>query len=269
MKGRAWLLAAPLFLAAGLSAEDFAVRTFSLDQVKRVRVRTDSGVVKVRGEDVAKARVSVLGDTRDCDITTEVKADELTLTAKGKKGSLWGTKDCRAGFEVEVPGSLALDAATGSGEIEVSDLKSGVDAGAGSGDIKLEGVAGPVALKTGSGRISGDAASERLDVKMGSGGLKLTGLLGSAFVKSGSGDVKLIWAKAPRQGEADVKAGSGDVTLEFPDNVKLEARVLTGSGSFNNELGSASGAEFRVAVKGGSSDVTIRKAREAQPQGDR
>lgn len=261
-----WILGLPLLLAAfaagalaGTEADGPAAREFSLPKVRLVRVRADEGAIAVRGTAGTKAKVTVTGSTADCELVTEVRGDELLLQAKAPGSGLWSSKHCKAGFDVEMPKGLELSASAGSGGVSVSGLKAGVQASAGSGSVRLADVSGSLQVKVGSGKVEGEAASARLDVKAGSGDVRLGGLLGSASVKVGSGEVRLSWAKAPSAGLVDVKTGSGDVVLEFPEDTKLAADVLTGSGSFKTELGDTPGAAFRVSVKGGSADISIRK----------
>jgi DUF4097 and DUF4098 domain-containing protein YvlB len=255
------LLAASVALAQPAKGQAAAPsREFPTGKVKHVRIQTEAGDVSVRGVEGASAKVAVTGSTEDCVLVTEVQGAELVLTAKSVRRHFWMQSGCRAGFSVEAPGGLTLEASVGSGRIEVSAMSSDVEVRTGSGDIDVKDVSGALKARTGSGRIKGQASSSWVEARTGSGGVSLSRLQGSAKVHSGSGPVRLEWAQAPGKGEADVHTGSGDITLLFPEGTKLTTEVKTGSGSVRKELGEAPEAGFRVSAHAGSGNVILQRA---------
>lgn len=235
-------------------------KEFDAKGLEMINVRAGAGHIKVQGGDVQKVKVTITGSMQRCSFVTEIQGNQLYLEAKNPSHLSWKNKGCEAGFQVEAPGNLLLQAKAGSGDIDVVLRKADVDLSAGSGDIRLKQVQGNLVAGAGSGDVEGEISSADVNVKVGSGEVNLTGLTGVATIKAGSGDIKLQWAHAPGAGQVDIRAGSGDTILIFPENTKLVSDVDTGSGHFLNELGDVPGASLRVLAQSGSGDVSIRKA---------
>ena len=109
--------------------------------------------------------------------------------------------------------------ATGSGSIELADVKSAV-----------------VRASTGSGRVTGRRIeAERLEVSTGSGGIVLD-LVTARNVRttSGSGSVRLDLRQVPR--DLTSRAGSGSVEVSLPSEVNAEVDITTGSGGISSEF---------------------------------
>ncbi|MDD5656622.1 MAG: DUF4097 family beta strand repeat-containing protein [Elusimicrobia bacterium] len=231
-----WLALAP---AAAGAVE--AAKVFPAADLRALQIKAEAGDISVEGVAAREAVVQVVNTDPDrCEISMEAKGDILRLEAKSR--SKWPSRTgCRAGFEVRVPRGLALDAATGSG------------------DIRLRDVAGDLKARLGSGNLKGTARSQDAQIQCGSGSVDLAGLIGSANVKIGSGRIVLAWAEAPKSGAVGVTAGSGDTLLFFPEGAKLRARVVSGSGEVRNEFGDTPSAGLRVRVVSGSGGVTIGK----------
>ena len=246
-------LALPL---AAASAEE-AAKVFPAEALRTLEIQAGAGDILVQAAGAPQVTVRVTKpDPVKCEIIMEQKGSTLRLEARNKTRSLLGS-GCEAGFQVQAPKELVLDAAAGSGNIRVTQRNAALALRTGSGDIQLSGVVGDLQARLGSGGLKGEARSRRADVRCGSGSVDLTGLLGSADVKTGSGDVVLKWAEAPQAGAVDAKLGSGDISLFFPEKTRLQTHVLTGSGKVRNELGETASAEFKVFVKTGSGDVLI------------
>ncbi|MBI3553725.1 MAG: DUF4097 family beta strand repeat protein [Elusimicrobia bacterium] len=251
-----------LAMTASLSAAgaEETAKVFPASGLRALEIRTAGGDVSVQAGDASEVKVSVVNpDAEHCEITMEQDGSTLRLKAKDKSTSWFRRSGCDAGFAVEAPKSLSLEASAGSGAMKVAGLEGTLTLNAGSGSIELSGGAGDLRAKVGSGTMKGNSRSKRVDIKCGSGAVALEGLQGSAEVRSGSGSVDLKWSLSPEDGEVDVKTGSGDVSLVFPDRTKLQTEIRTGSGRFRNEIGDTASAKFRISVKAGSGDVTIGK----------
>jgi hypothetical protein len=133
-------------------------------------------------------------------------------------------------YDITVPHASAIDATTGSGDIEVQDVGASLKAQSGSGTVRANGIKGPATLGTGSGDIElhqtgpGDVKAET-----GSGSIRLHGLSGALKAGTGSGDIE-----ADGQPTTDWKlsTGSGSIHLGV-GNAHFNLDADTGSGSIN------------------------------------
>ncbi|GAG16919.1 unnamed protein product, partial [marine sediment metagenome] len=185
MKYMTALLYAILPLAVAQAEE--TVRVFPAAELRAMEIRTEGGDIRVQGGDAQEIEVRIVKpDSTRCEITLETEGRTLVLKARSK--SRWFRRSgCLAGFRVQAPKSLSLEAASGSGDIRVTELNCALDLKVGSGDIQLYDVIGNLTAKSGSGDLKGNMRSGRVQIKSGSGSISLGGLSGSADVKAGSG----------------------------------------------------------------------------------
>lgn len=225
-----------------VNAAEGVRKTFPAAGVKMIRIQTESGDIEVQGTGRQDAQVEVTKmDPERCAVTMEARGDALVLEIRSLSRWFWKSSGCQAGFKVQAPASLGLEASSGAGDIKASGLQGALILKDGSGDIRFDGVAGEVSAKSGSGNVEGTLRSSRVSIM------------------TGSGDLKLRWTQAPGEGDVQVKTGSGDVSLAFPGGAKVRTSILSGVGTVSNELGEASDARLTVSVMSGSGDVAIRK----------
>jgi DUF4097 and DUF4098 domain-containing protein YvlB len=133
-------------------------------------------------------------------------------------------------YDITLPKASAINAATGSGDVQIQDVGANIKAQSGSGAVRAHGIQGPATLGTGSGDIElqqtgpGDVKAET-----GSGSIRLNGLNGALKASTGSGDIE-----AAGQPTTDWKlsTGSGSVRLAV-GNAHFNLDADTGSGSIN------------------------------------
>ncbi len=133
-------------------------------------------------------------------------------------------------YDITLPKASAINAATGSGDVQIQDVGANIKAQSGSGTVRAHGIQGPATLGTGSGDIElqqtgpGDVKAET-----GSGSIRLNGLNGALKASTGSGDIE-----AAGQPITDWKlsTGSGSVRLVV-GNAHFNLDADTGSGSIN------------------------------------
>jgi hypothetical protein len=172
-------------------------------------------------------------------------------------------------YDVTLPKSSAINAATGSGDVQIQNVGANVKAQSGSGSVRVHGVQGPTTLGTGSGDIElqqtgpGDVKAET-----GSGSIRLQGLNGALKAGTGSGDID-----AQGQPTADWKltTGSGSVRLAI-GNAHFNLDADTGSGGINvsqpitmqgslnrhHVSGAVNGGGPTIRISTGSGDVQIK-----------
>jgi hypothetical protein len=172
-------------------------------------------------------------------------------------------------YDVTLPKASAINAATGSGDVQIQDVGTTIKAQSGSGSVRAHGVQGPATLGTGSGDIEleqtgpGDVKAET-----GSGSIRLNGLSGALKAGTGSGDIE-----AAGQPTTDWKltTGSGSVRL-IVGNAHFNLDADTGSGSINvsqpitmqgslnrhHVSGVVNGGGPAIRVSTGSGDIQIK-----------
>ncbi len=157
-------------------------------------------------------------------------------------------------YEITVPPNTVTQAHSGSGNVEVTGVRSDVQAHSGSGDLRLRDLGGRVNVQTGSGNIKAQNVTAPFDAQTGSGDIEaeLTGA-GDVDVHTGSGTIRVKGIK----GGIQAHTGSGDI--EADGNVTGPWRLHTGSGTVRMALGSGSGFNLDVHTSSGSihSDLPI------------
>lgn len=133
-------------------------------------------------------------------------------------------------YEITLPRSSTIAAATGSGDVEVQDVGASLKAQSGSGSVRAQGIKGVAILGTGSGNIEleqvgpGDVKAET-----GSGTIRLHGLSGGLKASTGSGDIE---AEGQPVTDWKISTGSGSIHLAV-GNAHFNLDADTGSGSIN------------------------------------
>jgi hypothetical protein len=150
-------------------------------------------------------------------------------------------------YDVAVPALTNVNAKTGSGGVDIGDLRGSVETHSGSGGITVGQIAGPVVASTGSGGIR-VAGAGSLNARSGSGSIKATAVAGATTARSGSGGVHITQVA---KGDLDVSSSSGEVVITGVDGA---ARVSASSGGIVVE-GRPTGPWSIHASSGG---VTLR-----------
>jgi DUF4097 and DUF4098 domain-containing protein YvlB len=181
-------------------------------------------------------------------------------------------------YEVTVPANTVVQAHSGSGNVEVTGVRSDVQAHSGSGDLRLQDLGGRVNVQTGSGNIqaqnvtapfsgqtgSGDieaslTGSGEVDVHTGSGTIRVKGIKGGIQAHTGSGDIE---ADGDVAGSWRLHTGSGTVRMALGSGSGFNLDVHTSSGSIHSDLpitvqGSLGNHELKGAVRGGGPSVEV------------
>ncbi|HEY1994434.1 MAG TPA: DUF4097 family beta strand repeat-containing protein [Edaphobacter sp.] len=172
-------------------------------------------------------------------------------------------------YDITLPKASGINAATGSGDVQIQDVGATIKAQSGSGSVRAHGIQGSATLGTGSGDIEleqtgpGDVKAET-----GSGSIRLNGLNGALKASTGSGDIE-----ATGQPTTDWKlsTGSGSVRL-IVGNAHFNLDADTGSGSINvsqpitmqgslnkhHVSGVVNGGGPTIRVGTGSGDIQIK-----------
>ncbi|UCD38093.1 MAG: DUF4097 family beta strand repeat protein [Fidelibacterota bacterium] len=191
------------------------------NSIGKIMVKTGGGdidVFKVEGQ------VDLL--TSGGDIEGRSVQGKLTVVTGGGDIDFWHSK-----------GSFTLN--TGGGDIELQSFEgTELEARTGAGEINATDVTAQINFMTSGGDICAEDINGYLEVATSGGDLCLEGLIGDAVLYTGSGDVEICKVT----GSLKVKSGSGDIsvcdmTLEEPG--KDESTFSTSHGnvyvSFNTD----------------------------------
>lgn len=233
------IFAAGFLIAAEAAAQTQGTfdRTLNVSGRAAVNVRSGAGEIRVRTG--ASSSVRVVGRIEanhswlsGSDVGRRIKAIEAnppieqqgaTITI-GRFADEDLQRDLSISYDVTVPAEAWVNAKTGSGSIDVGDVKGNVAANSGSGSIVIGRIGGAVTASAGSGDIE-VAGGASLEASTGSGSIAASGVAGTVSAKSGSGSVRV---SLTGKGNVDASAASGDVTVTGVDGA---ARVSSASGS--------------------------------------
>jgi hypothetical protein len=225
---------------------ELAIRTGS----GRIRVLPGpAGSVKVSGR--VKAGLSWFSGDQSARIRQIEKNPPIQQNGNSIRVGWFADEDLQRyvsiSYDVTVPAQASVNANTGSGGVEIGDLRGPVEASSGSGGIVVGRVAGNVVASTGSGGIE-VAGAGSLSARSGSGSIRAISVAGPATAKSGSGGVRIGQAG---KGDVEVSSSSGEVVVTGVDGA---ARISASSGGIVVE-GRPSGAWNIHSSSGG---VTLR-----------
>ncbi|MFZ0663677.1 MAG: DUF4097 family beta strand repeat-containing protein [Acidobacteriaceae bacterium] len=172
-------------------------------------------------------------------------------------------------YVVTAPRGTNVEANSGSGDLNISNLGAPLKAGTGSGSIEANDLTGDVTLNAGSGNIHAMMnGAHYVKAETGSGNLHLQGVTGGLYAETGSGDIEV--SGQPGDGWK-LETGSGSVTLNTGSSARFTLDASTGSGSVQTDppltthggndhhhvVGDINGGGPVVRVETGSGDVRV------------
>ena len=203
----------------------------------KVEGRTDISQVRVRGTARSNRR-SLLDDIK---LIAERRGDEVFIKADMPENRGYWDR-ARDSYDeialdliIEVPSSIALDVADGSGEAEF------VNAGAlelsdGSGEIRIRGARGDVRITDGSGNITIEGVQGSVRVHDGSGEIRARDVTGNFVVDDdGSGNIDVssvggtMRVENDGSGNIDVDRVAGDFVVDHDGSGSIRYDTVKGS----------------------------------------
>ena len=171
-------------------------------------------------------------------------------------------------YVVTVPQGTTIDAGSGSGDLNITNISAPLKASTGSGTIYANSLTGDISLGTGSGDIHAWMNNAHyVKAETGSGSIQLEGVTGGLYAETGSGDITV--SGHPGDGWK-LETGSGSVTLNTGHSAyNLDASTgsgdvhsdppLTTHGTLNRHhvTGEINGGGPIVRVETGSGDIRI------------
>lgn len=277
-----------LFVASTVSsawaADSTFERTLATSGSPAVAVYTGSGSIRVHSGSDKEVRISAhvhssdtwFGDHHDADsrirqIVTippiHQDGDHIVIGER-HPSSLY--HNITIDYELTIPRDAAVEAETGSGDIELTDVGSLLRAQSGSGSVRARGVHGPATLGTGSGDIElNETAPGDVRAQTGSGSIRLQGVAGGLHARTGSGDIEVSGGLTS---EWTLDTGSGSMRLNLGPQSHFSLDAETGSGTvrvsptlaMSSDLnrhhitGNVNGGGPALRIRTGSGDVEIR-----------
>lgn len=268
------LAAAPTWAAADRAQGGFE-RTLKVSGTPTIDVNTGSGGITVRPGDGSTVRIVAkifANDDRHSGMDAEAKVREIEANppieqtgntirigrVPDEKRDLY--RNVGISYELTVPTESRMDANTGSGSIDIADVRGPVDANTGSGGVRLYRTGGDLRANTGSGSVEVDSTGGSVRASTGSGSIRIGGLTGMLRASTGSGSIRV---QGKQGGDWQLSTGSGGVDVQLPTDAGFELDAETGSGGIHTAhpitlVGSIRRDAMRGTVRGGGPKLSIR-----------
>lgn len=216
-------------VVAPLNAQERCEYTRELAQTvdaaaaQRMQLAARAGSLRVTGQAGATA-VHVTGTA--C-ASSAALLDQLQIAAERRGETVYVETETpsrmgRNGYAqihlvVEIPQSLSVAVADGSGSLEIADLLADVVVDDGSGEITIRNIVGAVRIGDGSGEIAAEQVRGSVTIdEDGSGGIDIRDITGPVLIREdGSGGI-------------DVRRVSSDFTLERDGSGRVDYREIGG-----------------------------------------
>jgi hypothetical protein len=212
-----------------------------------LRIHDHRGSVKVVAAegDVAEVRAEVSDQGRDGDaITFEMLNDgnDVIICAypvgagscdedgvrvdrdRRDRRRLW------ADFTVRLPKGVHIRAASGNGDVMVTDAGADVVASSGNGEVQVSGAGGEVEASSGNGAVEVHNANGPVEASTGNGEVRVTTARGPVSANSGNGAIEVRMTTLNGSGDMEFHTGNGSVTVYVPANFEGELDSNTGNG---------------------------------------
>jgi hypothetical protein len=164
-KGLVAMICMALPFAVGRAEE--SPKVFPASALRALDVQSEVGDLRIEGSDTQELKVTVTNqDPAKCKVAMEQAGSTLRLKAKSNRKWFWSS-GCKAGFQVQSPKGISLEASSGSGKIRVAELNGALALNTGSGDIQIYDVAGDMKARLGSGSLKGSARSKKANQSQG------------------------------------------------------------------------------------------------------
>lgn len=275
------VLAAFLIPATSASAQDTIKRSFEgvsggvlfldIDQ-GNVEVETSSGsqvnIVLERDVDGASGeeKKEIL-ERHEYDISRD-GSDVIVESRFDKNDEDWSWGRWRKKYRfrlhvrVQVPREYNVDFHTGSGNVQIADVRGDIDGRTGAGNIVLGRIDGRVDVTSGAGNVDVERAVGSIRAQSGAGNITLDNVSGDVRAMTGAGNVVARISSQP-DGDSRLESGAGNVTAYVGPSVGLtvDAHASVGSANCDYDLrvrGKWMSKSFSGAINGGGPELNMR-----------
>ena len=138
---------------------------------------------------------------------------------------------------VLLPAGVSLQAATGHGDLRITDAGSAVIARSGHGGISIHNAAGTISASTGHGDMDITNAAKQVIARTGHGNIHVSSA-GAVRANTGHGDIvaKLTGAVAAGADDMMFETGHGNVSVVAPRALNGDVDLHTGRGSVSSDF---------------------------------
>jgi DUF4097 and DUF4098 domain-containing protein YvlB len=221
---------------------------------ERIHLSTELGSIVVHTQDAGTVDYHIHLETdasqkdaqqllKSFAISSRETSDGLFLkaeaSARRSSGRLWVT------LELDIPKNVGLDASTGGGNIDASEIDGRVSLSTAGGNITAGNIGGSAHLETGGGNIGAKSVGGELFADTGGGHITIGSVQGNATLHTSGGHIRVTSI----QGTAHLETGGGNITLEHSGG---ELTAETGGGEI--EVGEAAGL---VRAKTGGGGIRV------------
>jgi DUF4097 and DUF4098 domain-containing protein YvlB len=226
--------------------------TGSMPAAKNLRVKVDSGSVRVEGGSQQNIGYSI---SNHSSASSEEKArrefDAYKISVYLRGDTAWVVGEWQGGrprrssseFVISVPRNIELvKVATEGGDLVATGVAGRVETESGGGSIRLDDIGGVIGAETGGGSIDVGTVGGELTLRTGGGSIKVREAKGKINAESGGGSVVVV---SGLQG-AVLETGGGSIEVQ---RCRGSLKVTTGGGSI--DLGEI-GGPAEIETGGGS-----------------
>lgn len=227
-------------LAASPAHADDWKKTYPISGRASLYVSTGDGDVTVTGGDQKQIDAEVISDgykigPNDVQIVESQNGDHVSIEVKFPHMS-WhmfsGHRSLRV--NIRVPRDVDVDARTGDGNIEATNLMGKLQFDSGDGNVNANNIHGEIRMHTGDGRIEGRGFDGSLDANTGDGSVRVEGRFDSLDLKTGDGSIDAqVGAGSKVANSWNVHSGDGSITLRLPGDLNANLEAHTGDGNVN------------------------------------
>ena len=221
---------------------------------EHIRLSTELGSIVVHTQNAARVDYRVHLETDASQRDAQRLLDGFTVSARetpegvllkaGAPGRRW-TGRLWATLELDIPKNASLDASTGGGNIDATEIQGRVALSTDGGNITAGNIGGAARLETGGGNIIAKAVSGELLANTGGGHIMIGSVAGNATLRTSGGHIRV----GSIQGTAHLETGGGNITLEHSG---AELTAETGGGEI--QVGEAAGL---VRAKTGGGGIRV------------
>jgi hypothetical protein len=235
--------------------------TGSLSAAKNLRVKVDSGSVRVQGGSQAEITYVI---HRRSNTPSEEQArrefESYKISAAVKGDTAWITSESEgrknhkssADFVINVPRNLdSAKIETGGGNVDTTGIAGRVELASGGGNVHVDDIGGEVTSETGGGGIEVGNVGGGVNLQTGGGNMTVASAKGEIKAESGGGNIVV---RAGMQG-AVLRTGGGSIRVEKCGGA---VKATTGGGSV--EIGEI-GGPAELETGGGSIRLASAKGR--------
>jgi len=236
-------------------------RTLKVDGPVHLEILSRSGKIVVRGG--AAGVVRIHGEVRGGGFLRDAVPRRLQEIAEnppieqsgntirlGRRSSEPLFMAVSISYTVETPADTEVKAKTGSGGVQVSDVKEAVTASTGSGSVDVENAGDDVSLTVGSGSARAAHLGGNLTFQCGSGAVDFDDVREEIRGTAGSGDIRI---DQPR-GRVTVRTGSGGIRV---NGAAQDLRANTSSGNIVVSGKPAPEAFWDLGTSSGRLEITV------------